>query len=121
MMPPPWVHKPRHCPFRYHQQRLGFAPGVENWNGTREPRAGHLPEFDIAFLEVATASNPLGVKGAGQAGCIAAPPTIINAVLNALRHVGVTKIDMPATPEKIWRAITAAKIVISSRSFAEHL
>jgi aerobic carbon-monoxide dehydrogenase large subunit len=48
---------------------------------------------------------PLGVKGAGQAGCIAAPQTIMNAILDALAPLGIDHIDMPATPEQIWRAI----------------
>ena len=52
--------------------------------------------------------NPLGVKGAGQAGCIAAPQTIINAILDALVPLGIDHIDMPATPERIWRAIRGA-------------
>jgi carbon-monoxide dehydrogenase large subunit len=54
--------------------------------------------------------NPLGVKGAGQAGCIAAPQTIINAILDALSPLGIEHIDMPATPERIWRAIRNARL-----------
>mgnify|MGYP000421530743 CR=1 FL=1 len=49
--------------------------------------------------------NLLGVKGAGEAGCVGTPPTIVNAVLDALSEFGVTNIDMPLTPEKVWRAI----------------
>ena len=55
-----------------------------------------------------TAANPLGVKGFGQAGCIAAPQTIINAIVDALAPLGIDHIDMPATPERVWRAIQAA-------------
>jgi carbon-monoxide dehydrogenase large subunit len=73
------------------------------------PRAADLPEFDIALCGVPTKANPLGVKGAGQAGAIAAPQTIIGAVLDALAPIGVTLIDMPATPERVWRAIMAAR------------
>ena len=73
------------------------------------PRADDLPQFDITLAEVPTAANPLGVKGAGQAGCIAAPQTIINAVLDALAPLGIGHIDMPATPERVWRAIQAAR------------
>jgi carbon-monoxide dehydrogenase large subunit len=69
------------------------------------PRADDLPAFDIALVERPTAANPLGVKGSGQAGCIAAPQTVMAAVLDALRPAGVQAIDMPATPEKIWRAL----------------
>jgi aerobic carbon-monoxide dehydrogenase large subunit len=53
--------------------------------------------------------NPLGVKGAGQAGCIAAPQTIVNAILDALAPLGIEHIDMPATPERVWRAIRSAR------------
>jgi carbon-monoxide dehydrogenase large subunit len=73
------------------------------------PRADDLPDLDIVLDGQATAANPLGVKGAGQAGAIAAPQTVICAVLDALSPLGVEHIDMPATPEKIWRAIRGAK------------
>jgi len=69
------------------------------------PRADDLPGFDIELVERPTAANPLGVKGSGQAGCIAAPQTVIAAVLDALRPAGVDSIDMPVTPEKIWKAL----------------
>jgi carbon-monoxide dehydrogenase large subunit len=69
------------------------------------PRADDLPAFDIALVERPTKANPLGVKGSGQAGCIAAPQTVMAAVLDALRPAGVQTIDMPATPEKIWRTL----------------
>ena len=69
------------------------------------PRADDLPPLDVTLAELPTAVNPLGVKGAGQAGCIAAPQTIINAILDALVPLGIEHIDMPATPERIWRAI----------------
>jgi aerobic carbon-monoxide dehydrogenase large subunit len=73
------------------------------------PRADDLTPLDITLAELPTAVNPLGVKGAGQAGCMAAPQTIINAVLDALAPLGVARIDMPATPERIWRAIRSAQ------------
>ena len=69
------------------------------------PYANDLPDFDITLTGVPTNANPLGVKGSGQAGAIAAPQAIIGAVLDALAPLGVTHIDMPATPERIWRAI----------------
>jgi aerobic carbon-monoxide dehydrogenase large subunit len=72
------------------------------------PRADDLPPLDITLAELPTMINPLGVKGAGQAGCIAAPQTIINAILDALAPLGVDEIDMPATPERVWRAIQRA-------------
>ncbi|HJU18242.1 MAG TPA: xanthine dehydrogenase family protein molybdopterin-binding subunit [Stellaceae bacterium] len=73
------------------------------------PHADDLPPFDIILAELPTAVNPLGVKGAGQAGCIAAPQTIVNAILDALAPLGIEHIDMPATPERIWRAIRSAR------------
>jgi carbon-monoxide dehydrogenase large subunit len=73
------------------------------------PRASHLPDFDVTLSGVPTSANPLGVKGAGQAGAMAAPQAIICAVLDALAPLGVSHIDMPATPERVWRAIEAAK------------
>jgi carbon-monoxide dehydrogenase large subunit len=69
------------------------------------PRAAHLPPLDISFEGVPTGANPLGVKGSGQAGAIASPQAVICAVLDALAPRGVTHIDMPATPERIWRAL----------------
>ncbi len=69
------------------------------------PRAEDLPSFDIALVERSTRANPLGVKGSGQAGCISAPQTVMAAVLDALKPAGVQAIDMPATPERIWRAL----------------
>jgi carbon-monoxide dehydrogenase large subunit len=70
------------------------------------PRADNVPPIVVAYDESApTARNPLGVKGAGEAGCCGAPPAIVNAVLDALAEYGVTHIDMPLTPQKVWRAI----------------
>ena len=69
------------------------------------PRADDLPDFGIGFNEVPTKANPLGVKGSGQAGCIAAPQTVMNAILDALASLGISRLDMPATPWRIWEAI----------------
>ena len=75
------------------------------------PRADSMPNMQLAFFEDApTAKNPLGVKGAGEAGCCGAPPAIVNAVLDALKGDGVTHIEMPLTPEKVWRAIAGGKL-----------
>jgi len=71
------------------------------------PRADDLPPLDITLEALPTAVNPLGVKGSGQAGCISAPQTVIHAILDALAPLGIDHIDMPATPERIWRAIRA--------------
>lgn len=73
------------------------------------PRAADLPCFEIAMVELPTQANPLGVKGAGQAGCIGAPQTVVHAILDALRPLGVAHIDMPATPDRIWHAIRNAR------------
>src|SRR5260370_37509596 len=72
------------------------------------PRAEDLPSFDITLAELPTSATPLGVKGSGHAGCIAAPQTIMNAIVDALAPLGIEHIDMPATPERVWRAIRAA-------------
>jgi len=69
------------------------------------PRADDLPMMDCAWTEIPCRTNPLGIKGAGEAGSVASPSTVINAVVNALAEFGVTHIDMPATSERIWRAI----------------
>jgi carbon-monoxide dehydrogenase large subunit len=66
------------------------------------PRADDLPSFDVGMTITACPSNPLGVKGCGEAGAIAAPAAVINAITDAL---GVKEFDMPATPEKVWRAL----------------
>ncbi len=76
------------------------------------PRAADLPEFELYFDPVPSEANPLGVKGSGQAGCIAAPQTVMNAVVNALSPLGIQHIEMPATPERIWRAIRDAEALL---------
>ena len=73
------------------------------------PRADDLPGFAIAFHEVPATTNPLGVKGVGEAGAVAAPATVINAMLDALRPLGVTDIETPATPLRVWQAIARAR------------
>ena len=72
------------------------------------PRAADLPNFKVGNHVTACTHNPTGIKGVGEVGAIGVPPAVINAVLDALAPVGVTHIDMPATPEKVWRAIRAA-------------
>jgi carbon-monoxide dehydrogenase large subunit len=73
------------------------------------PRAHHLPNFEIKSHPTATKTNPIGVKGAGEAGCVGAMPAVGNALVDALSVYGVTSIEMPATPEVIWRTIKNAK------------
>jgi carbon-monoxide dehydrogenase large subunit len=73
------------------------------------PRAELLPSFACENNENLSKSNPLGIKGAGEGGATGAPPAIVNAVLDALSVLGVTHIDMPATPETVWRAIRSVR------------
>jgi carbon-monoxide dehydrogenase large subunit len=73
------------------------------------PRAADLPSFKVGNHVTACTHNPLGIKGVGEVGAIGVPPAVINAVIDALTPLGVTDISMPATPEKVWRAIQAAK------------
>jgi carbon-monoxide dehydrogenase large subunit len=73
------------------------------------PRATDVPFFGLAFNEVPAPNTLLGVKGGGEGGTTAAPPAVINAIVDALSEFGVRHIDMPATPEKIWRAIREGK------------
>ena len=69
------------------------------------PRADDLPSFEMEINEVPTPTNPMGVKGAGEAGCVGALPAVMNAIVDALRPLGITTLDMPATPERVWRAM----------------
>ena len=73
------------------------------------PRADDFGAMKIISNPVPTATNPLGVKGAGEAGTVGALPAVMNAILDALRQAGVTDLDMPATPERVWQAIQEAK------------
>ena len=73
------------------------------------PRAAMLPNFEATLEGAPTEANVLGVKGVGQAGCIAAPQTIVHAVLNALSPLKIIHLDMPLTSQSIWRAISASR------------
>jgi carbon-monoxide dehydrogenase large subunit len=73
------------------------------------PRASDAPTMTFESLAVPTKTNPLGVKGCGEAGVAGALTSIMNAVMDAVRPYGVRHIEMPATPETVWRAIRAAK------------
>jgi carbon-monoxide dehydrogenase large subunit len=70
------------------------------------PRAGDLPSFDIHDHSSPTEVNPLGAKGVGEVGAIGVPPAVINAICDAL---DLNHIDMPATPERVWRALNAGR------------
>ncbi len=73
------------------------------------PRADDLPSFKVATEVTACTHNPLGVKGCGEAGAIGAPAAVINAIVDALAPLGVRDIEMPATPQRVWQTIQAAK------------
>ena len=73
------------------------------------PRAADLPNFELGHNTTLCTHNPLGVKGVGEVGSIGVCPAVINAVVDALAEHGVTHIDMPATPERVWRAIQSSQ------------
>jgi carbon-monoxide dehydrogenase large subunit len=74
------------------------------------PRASDAPSFTVQSHPVPCRTNRLGVKGCGEAGCAGALPSVMNAVIDALAEIGVTQIDMPLTPEKVWRAINGNRV-----------
>jgi carbon-monoxide dehydrogenase large subunit len=74
------------------------------------PRADMLPAFTTEISEVPSTTNPLGLRGGGEGGTTPAPAAVVNAIVDALAHLGVEHIEMPATPARVWEAIrTAAK------------
>jgi carbon-monoxide dehydrogenase large subunit len=73
------------------------------------PRAADLPSYAVSTNTTRCTHNPIGAKGVGEVGSIGAPPAVINAIVDALAHLGVRHIDMPATPERVWRAIRDAR------------
>lgn len=77
------------------------------------PRAHDIPALDIQFESTRCTTNPLGIKGAGEAGTIGACPAVVNAVIDALSMLGITHIDMPLTPETVWRAIVQAPMPLT--------
>jgi carbon-monoxide dehydrogenase large subunit len=80
------------------------------------PSAADLPSFTTDRTETPATSNPLGVKGVGEAGTIASTPAVVNALLDAVRHLGVTDIEMPCTPQRVWRAVQSAQGATKSSS-----
>jgi carbon-monoxide dehydrogenase large subunit len=73
------------------------------------PRADRVPSVDFTMIPVPCRTNPMGMKGAGEAGCIGAPPAVINAIVDALAHLGVRHVDMPATPQRLWQLIQRSR------------
>ena len=82
------------------------------------PSATEVPSFTLDRTVTPSTTNPLGVKGIGEAGTIASPPAVVNAVIDAVSHLGVTHIEKPATPERVWRAIGDARTRGSGRGGA---
>ena len=66
------------------------------------PRADDLPDIHVAYEEIPCKTNPMGVKGCGEAGTVGALPSVISAIADA---IGIVHLDMPATPERVWRAL----------------
>ncbi len=79
------------------------------------PGAPDLPHYELDRTVTPSPHNPLGVKGAGEAGAIGAPPAVVNAVVDALRHLGIDDVEMPCTPERIWRAVQAPRATAEAR------
>jgi aerobic carbon-monoxide dehydrogenase large subunit len=94
-------------------EEVRYDAGGNNLTGTLAtyamPSAAELPSFETARMETPSPLNPLGAKGIGESGAIGSTPAVHNAVLDALRPYGVTDIDMPTTPERVWRAIERAR------------
>ena len=72
------------------------------------PHASQLPNFETGHTVTPSPTNPLGVKGVGEAGTTGAPPALVNAVLDALAPLGVRQLDMPLTPQRVWQAMEQA-------------
>jgi carbon-monoxide dehydrogenase large subunit len=69
------------------------------------PSAADMPDLETFHLEVPTTGNTLGAKGLGEAGATAAPQAVVNAVVDAVSHLGIRTLDMPLTPQKVWKAL----------------
>jgi carbon-monoxide dehydrogenase large subunit len=72
------------------------------------PKASFLPDLELGNTETPSPTNVMGVKGVGETGTIAATPAVVNAVVDALSPFGINHLDMPLTPEKVWRAMRTA-------------
>lgn len=91
--------------FGYHRDGTPVSTTLQ---GCGVPSAADLPEWDTRFRPTASAVNPLGVRGVGESGALAAPPAVVNAAVDALAHLGVRHLEMPLTPERVWRALGEA-------------
>ena len=83
-------------------------PQTANLADYAMPSAAELPSFEASLVETPTPNNILGAKGIGESGTIGAPPAVQNAVVDAVAHLGIDHVDMPLTPQRVWRAIQAA-------------
>ena len=83
------------------------------------PSAAELPSFETHSTETPTQLNPLGAKGIGEAATIGATPAVQNAVIDALAHLGVLHIDLPCTPERVWRTIRDAESGVLADPWSE--
>jgi carbon-monoxide dehydrogenase large subunit len=81
------------------------------------PRPTDLPMFETTISEVPSTTHPLGLRGGGEGGITPALGAIANAIVDALHEFGVTHIDLPATPERVWRAIQQARTTSLSTDF----
>ena len=95
-------------------ERCFYAPDGQLLSGSfmdyAMPHADDFPSFATALSEVPSTNHPLGFRGGGEGGITPALGVIINAVVDALADLGVTHIDMPASPERVWRAVRDAKL-----------
>jgi carbon-monoxide dehydrogenase large subunit len=94
-------------------EEAAFTPEGQPLSGSMMdyalPRASYVPSYELGHTVTPCPHNPLGVKGVGEAGAIAAPAAVVNSVVDALSPLGVTHIDMPLTPEKVWRAMQGGR------------
>jgi carbon-monoxide dehydrogenase large subunit len=74
------------------------------------PKASFFPTFELGSTETLSPTNAMGVKGVGETGTIASTPAVVNAVVDAVSHLGIKHMDMPLTPEKVWRTMRSAEM-----------
>ncbi|HAK63258.1 MAG TPA: xanthine dehydrogenase family protein molybdopterin-binding subunit, partial [Alphaproteobacteria bacterium] len=90
-----------HAVYDPHSGQLLSGSFLDYWM----PRAADMPGFAVETCNSPCATNEMGVKGCGEAGATGAPPALMNAVLDAVAHLGITHLDMPLTPFAMWRAL----------------
>ncbi len=105
-IPAPGLKKPEYEEVMYDQDGQLLTGSLMDYT---MPNAEQVPNFVTGLVETPSPINPLGAKGVGEAGCIGAPPAIVNAVLDALAPLGIKTIDMPLKPEKVWALVQAAR------------